>query len=104
GRPIANTQVYILDRHLQPAPIGVPGELCLSGDGLARGYLNRPELAAEKFVPNLFSDRPGTRLYHTGEWARYLPDANIESLGRMDHQVKIRGFRVEPGEIESVLS
>jgi len=104
GRPIANTQVYILDRHLQPAPIGVPGELCLSGDGLARGYLNRPELTAEKFVPNPFSDRPGTRLYQTGDRARYLPDGNIESLGRMDHQVKIRGFRVEPGEIESVLS
>jgi len=82
----------------------VPGELCLSGDGLARGYLNRPELTAEKFVPNPFSDRPGTRLYQTGDRARYLPDGNIESLGRMDHQVKIRGFRVEPGEIESVLS
>jgi amino acid adenylation domain-containing protein len=104
GRPISNTQLYILDKHLQPVPIGFPGELCLSGNGLARGYLNRPELTARKFIPNPFSEKPGTRLYKTGDLVRYLPDGNIEYLGRIDNQVKIRGFRIESGEIESVLT
>ncbi|MBA2352668.1 MAG: amino acid adenylation domain-containing protein, partial [Burkholderiales bacterium] len=91
GRPVANKHIYILDPHLNPTPIGVPGELCIGGTGLARGYLNRPELTAEKFIPNPFSDVPGSRLYRTGDLARYLPDGNIEFLGRIDHQVKIRG-------------
>ena len=103
GRPISNTQVYILDEYLQPVPIGVPGELYTGGDGLARGYLNRPDLTAEKFIPDSFSTEPGARLYKTGDRARYLPDGNIEFLGRIDHQVKIRGFRIELGEIESIL-
>ncbi|MDM8568726.1 amino acid adenylation domain-containing protein, partial [Thiotrichales bacterium HSG1] len=103
GRPIANTQIYILDRQLLPVPIGTPGELHIGGAGLARGYLNRPELTAEKFIPNPFSEEPNSRLYKTGDLARYLPDGNIEYLGRIDHQVKIRGFRIELGEIEAVL-
>jgi amino acid adenylation domain-containing protein len=103
GRPISNTQVYILDDHLNPVPRGVRGELYLGGDGLARGYLNRPELTAEKFIPNRFSEEPGARLYKTGDLARYLSDGNIEFLGRIDHQVKIRGFRIELGEIEAVI-
>jgi len=104
GRPIANTQVYILDNHLHPVPIGVPGELHISSVGLARGYLNHPELTREKFIPNPFSDKPGVRLYKTGDLARYLPNGNIEFLGRLDHQIKLRGFRIELGEIEAVLS
>ena len=104
GRPISNTQLYILDKHLQPVPIGVQGELCLSGDGLARGYLNHPELTAQKFIPNPFSEEPGAHLYKTGDLVRYLPDGNVEYSGRIDNQVKLRGFRIELGEIESVLA
>jgi amino acid adenylation domain-containing protein len=103
GRPIAHTEIYLLDRYLNPVPIGVPGELHIGGDGLARGYLNHPELTAEKFIPHPFSDDPKARLYKTGDLGRYLADGDIEFLGRMDNQVKIRGFRVEPGEIEAVL-
>jgi thioesterase domain-containing protein/aryl carrier-like protein len=104
GRPIANVQVYVLDSHLQPVPIWVPGELYIGGDGLARGYYDQPELTAEKFIPNPFSSDPGARLYKTGDRVHYLPDGNIEFVGRIDHQVKIRGFRIELGEIETVLS
>ena len=103
GRPIANTQVYILDHHLRCVPIGVYGELYISGDGLARGYLNRPDLTTEKFISNPFEEL-GSRLYKTGDLARYLPDGNIEFLGRIDNQVKLRGFRIELGEIESALT
>ncbi|MEG5035145.1 amino acid adenylation domain-containing protein [Microcoleus sp. AT3-D2] len=118
GRAIANTQVYILDRHLQPVPIGVGGELHIGGDGLARGYLNRPDLTAEKFIPHPFTEsyefsvlsselkEAATQkfLYKTGDLVRYRPDGNIEYLGRLDHQVKIRGFRIELAEIEAVLN
>ena len=122
GRPIGNTQIYILDEHLQPLPIGVPGELYIGGDGLARGYLNRQELTCKKFIPNPFNNSKyalgankiknisygnperQTKLYKTGDLVRYLPDGNIEFLGRIDHQVKIRGFRIELGEIEAVLN
>jgi amino acid adenylation domain-containing protein len=104
GRPLANTQVYILDQHLQPVPIGVAGELHIGGVGLAVGYLNRPEVTKEKFIPNPFSKEQGSRLYKTGDRARYLPDGKIEFLGRIDHQVKIRGYRIELGEIEAALS
>jgi non-ribosomal peptide synthetase component F len=107
GRAIANTQVYILDHYLQPVPIGVAGELHIGGDSVARGYLNQPQLTAEKFITIEHlggQDAHPTRVYKTGDLARYLPDGNIEFLGRIDHQVKIRGFRIELGEIESVLS
>ncbi|MEN8217960.1 MAG: amino acid adenylation domain-containing protein [Pseudomonadota bacterium] len=104
GSPIANTQIYILDLYLQPVPVGVPGELHIGGAGVARGYLNRPDLTAEKLIKNPFSDDPNSRLYKTGDLARYLPDGNIEYLGRIDNQVKIRGFRIELGEIEAVLA
>ncbi|MFD2171047.1 amino acid adenylation domain-containing protein [Tumebacillus lipolyticus] len=103
GKPLSNTTLYVLDRQMQPVPIGVPGELYIGGDGLAKGYLNRPELTAEKFVPHPFSPDPQARLYKTGDAVRYLPDGNIEYLGRIDFQVKIRGFRIELGEIEDVL-
>jgi amino acid adenylation domain-containing protein len=103
GVRIPDLQVHVLNRKLQPVPIGVLGELHIGGDGLARGYLNRPELTAEKFIPNPFSGEPGARLYKSGDLGRYLPDGNIEFLGRLDHQVKIRGFRIELGEIEAVL-
>ncbi len=104
GRAIANTQVYLLDRYLNPTPVGVPGELHIGGVSLARGYLNRPDLTALKFIPNPFSKQTGTQLYRTGDWARYLPNGEIEYLGRIDQQVKIRGFRIELGEIEAVLA
>ena len=104
GRPLSNTETYIVDRFLNPVPIGVSGELYLGGDGLAREYLNRPELTSDRFVANPFSDKPGARLYKTGDVARYLPDGSIEFIGRTDHQVKIRGFRIELGEIETALA
>ncbi len=103
GRPIANDHVYILDRHLQPTNIGVPGELCVGGAGVAKGYLNQPQQTAERFVQDPFSQDPAARMYKTGDLARFLPDGNVEFLGRIDQQVKIRGFRVEPAEIESIL-
>src|SRR5882672_9483490 len=103
GRPLANTQVYLLDPNLNPVPIGFPGELHIGGDGLARGYLHRPELTGEKFIRHPFSTDAQARLYKTGDLARYLPDGTIECLGRIDDQVKLRGFRIELGEIESAL-
>lgn len=103
GCPLANTQIYILDSHLQPVPIGISGELYIGGEGLARGYLNRPDLTAERFISNPFSPNPKSRLYKTGDLARYLPDGHIEYLGRIDYQVKLRGFRIELGEIETAL-
>ncbi|MCL1464883.1 non-ribosomal peptide synthetase [Argonema galeatum] len=104
GRAIVNVQIYVLDRNLQPVPIGIPGELHIGGIGLARGYLNRLDLTQEKFIPNPFSNAPQARLYKTGDRVRYLSDGNIEFLGRIDNQVKIRGFRIELGEIETVLT
>jgi amino acid adenylation domain-containing protein len=104
GRPIANTQIYILDEHLQQIPIGEAGEMYIGGSGLAKGYLHRPELTAEKFIHHPFSTEPGARLYKTGDMVRYRPDGRIEFVGRVDQQVKIRGYRIELSEIEVVLS
>jgi acyl-coenzyme A synthetase/AMP-(fatty) acid ligase/acyl carrier protein len=103
GKPIANVNVYILDRYGALCPIGVAGEMCIGGANLARGYLHRETLTREKFIPHPFSTTPGARLYRTGDTARWLADGNIEYIGRIDHQVKIRGFRIELGEIETVL-
>jgi amino acid adenylation domain-containing protein len=104
GRPVGNAQVYLLDDHLQPVPVGVPGMLYIGGEGVARGYLRKPDLTADKFIPNPFSNNPGQRLYKSGDLACYLPDGNIDFIGRIDDQIKIRGFRVELGEIQSALS
>ncbi|AFY44054.1 non-ribosomal peptide synthetase [Nostoc sp. PCC 7107] len=104
GRPIPDLQIYLLDRYQQLVPMGVKGEMYVGGAGVARGYLNRPELTTEKFIDNPFSDRPNARLYKTGDLGRYLPNGDIEYLGRIDNQVKIRGFRIELGEIEAIIS
>lgn len=104
GKPIANTQVYILDQHMQPVPAGIYGEIYIAGDGVAQGYLNRPDLTAEKFVPNPFSRKPDATMYRTGDLGRYLADGRIEFRGRSDHQVKLRGYRIELGEIESAIA
>ena len=104
GRPIANTRTYVLDANRSLVPVGVPGELYIGGEGLARGYFQRPELTAERFVPDPFSMEPGACMYRTGDLARFLPDGNIQYLGRIDNQVKVRGFRIELGEIETLLS
>ena len=101
GRPLPNVQAYVLDGNLLPVPVGVTGELYIGGAGLARGYLNRPELTSERFIPHPFKE--GERLYRTGDLVRYLPDGNLDYLGRIDNQVKIRGFRMELGEIEANL-
>src|SRR5215469_15297604 len=104
GRPLANTQVYVLDKKLQPVPLGVTGEIYIAGDGVARGYLNRADLTQEKFLPDAFSDRPGAVMYKTGDLGRFLRDGRIDFLGRADNQIKLRGYRIELGEIESALN
>jgi len=104
GRPVANTNVFVLDELRRPTPVGVPGELAVGGDGLATGYLNNPEMTAAKFIPNPFTDDPTARLYLTGDLVRWLPDGTLEFVGRLDLQAKVRGFRVEPGEIEATLA
>jgi amino acid adenylation domain-containing protein len=104
GKPVANSAVYILGPQMEPVPVGGTGEIYVGGDGLARGYLNRPGLTAERFVPNPFGDDRWSTVYRTGDLGRFLPDGNIEFLGRSDFQVKVRGFRIEPGEVESVLA
>ena len=104
GRPLANTQFYVLDERRQLAPVGVPGELYIGGDGVAAGYLNRPELTSEKFVPNAFDPSGVSRLYRTGDRVRYRADGTLLFQGRFDHQIKLRGFRIELGEIGEVLS
>lgn len=103
GKPIANTQIYVLDEFTEPAPVGVPGELYIGGAGLSRGYFGQVGLTAQRFIPNPFSAVPGERLYRTGDLARYLPDGNIEFLGRIDNQIKLNGHQVEPGEIEEAI-
>lgn len=103
GRAISNTQIYVLDANLQPVPVAVTGELYIGGDGLAHGYLNEPKLTAERFIPNPFTDEPGTKLYRTGDLVRLLPDGYLEFVSRVDHQVKLRGYRIELGEIETLM-
>jgi amino acid adenylation domain-containing protein len=104
GKPVFNTQIYLLDDSLQPLPVGTPGEVYVGGDGLARGYLHRPVQTAERFIPHPYSQQPGARLYKTGDLARYLPGGNLEFLGRNDEQVKVRGYRIELGEVEAALA
>ncbi|MGD2114164.1 MAG: amino acid adenylation domain-containing protein [Acidobacteriota bacterium] len=103
GRPVTNNRIHLLDRHLEPVPIGVPGQVYIAGRQVVRGYLRRPALTAERFVPDPWSGRPGARLYATGDLARWLPAGRLQHMGRIDHQVKIRGFRVEPGEVETLM-